>query len=280
MADMQVKVKLDEILFRLLCYKDLKVIRQDVLATLEHYPKLTPGYGHFSRSLADNILFLEGTIPLFHEGVQYNTPLKIWVMESYPLSPPIAMVVPGDDMVITPQHKYVDFGGFITRVEYMDRWNSSNNLLGVVQRLSGIFSANPPLRDKAVGVDYTPNVYPEYTSSKQPELYSATVSPSYLNLDYAPSAPVDVQWKESDPRSYLPQQAPIFSQPIENYPQYPKAPSHNPFWTADEEAANNLYPTITPPPAYPGASNVNQAFDNVYSKQPKQNDQIGDRFLP
>lgn len=40
------------------------------------------------------LLNLEGTIPIFYRGNQYNIPVEIWLVASYPISPPVCFVRP------------------------------------------------------------------------------------------------------------------------------------------------------------------------------------------
>lgn len=40
------------------------------------------------------LLNLEGTIPIFYRGNQYNIPVEFWVVEAYPMSPPVCFVRP------------------------------------------------------------------------------------------------------------------------------------------------------------------------------------------
>lgn len=40
------------------------------------------------------LLDLEGTIPIFYRGNQYNIPVEFWIVENYPMSPPVCFVRP------------------------------------------------------------------------------------------------------------------------------------------------------------------------------------------
>lgn len=40
------------------------------------------------------LLNLEGTIPIFYRGNQYNIPVEFWLVEAYPMAPPVCFVRP------------------------------------------------------------------------------------------------------------------------------------------------------------------------------------------
>lgn len=53
--------------------------------------RLPPAHNDGSTS---TLLNLEGTIPIFYRGNQYNIPVEFWLVEAYPLAPPVCFVRP------------------------------------------------------------------------------------------------------------------------------------------------------------------------------------------
>ena len=45
------------------------------------------------------------------QGSKYNIPILVWVLEHYPLQAPLVYVVPTNDMIIKPNHPFVDGSG-------------------------------------------------------------------------------------------------------------------------------------------------------------------------
>ena len=108
---------------------------------------LTPRKGRSTTQ----VLNLVGTVPISYNGAQYNIPVTIWLVEAYPLSPPVCFVTPTPgnpkrptnihsylDMIIKPKHKHVDSQG-MCYFPYLSSWNPNNcNLYGLVQTMSKV----------------------------------------------------------------------------------------------------------------------------------------------
>ncbi|XP_078427748.1 protein ELC-like [Wolffia australiana] len=128
--------------------EDVKwLIRQHLISLLEAFPSLPPKSSVFThndgRSL--QLLQVEGTIPILFGGVVYNIPAVIWLLESYPRSPPSVFLTPTRDMVIQRNHPYVDRSGHVN-VAYLQNWiYPSSNLVDLVRLLSRLFGQHPPL---------------------------------------------------------------------------------------------------------------------------------------
>lgn len=100
-------------------------MRGDVYQLLRQIPSLQPNCGMFGGVLLPNVallrelsscnhshsgvllccvahndgttstlLNLEGTIPIFYRGNQYNIPVEFWIAESYPMAAPVCFVRP------------------------------------------------------------------------------------------------------------------------------------------------------------------------------------------
>jgi len=284
MTSLQKHVKLDEILFRLFCYKHVKTLRNELIQILDQYPNINPKTGHFSRCLADNILYLDGTLPINYEGNSYNIPINFWIHEGYPLNPPVCFVIPGEDMIVTPHHKYVDSTGCVVNFPYLDRWNAqTNNLTGAIQNIIAMFNTFPPLRAKGSGLEYKPTLYPIYaTEAPTPSASTYTGLVDYTPIDYTPNVDyTPLSGNNSYSSNPFVASAPV-SPPPANPFLFPQPPSHNPF-VEDDPFAPSLYPTLAPsgnPPPYQGnhstdsGNNVDNAFANVYLRQPNKMTQL------
>lgn len=49
------------------------------------------------------LLCLIGTIPIVYNGSNYNIPLNIWIVDSYPFAPPVIYVTPTSDILSKDQ---------------------------------------------------------------------------------------------------------------------------------------------------------------------------------
>ena len=43
---------------------------------------------------ASTLINLAGTIPIYYRGNQYNIPMEFWIVEAYPMAPPVCYVRP------------------------------------------------------------------------------------------------------------------------------------------------------------------------------------------
>ena len=66
------------------------------------------------------LLCIHGLLPISFRQVSYNIPVAVWVTREYPRQPPIAYVVPTNDMLVKAG-KYVDVSGRC-RIEYVQHW--------------------------------------------------------------------------------------------------------------------------------------------------------------
>ena len=92
------------------------------------------------------LLVFSGTIPISYGGAQYNIPITMWIVDSYPFAPPQCFVTPTADMIITPKHKHVDSQG-MCYFPYISSWNpNACNLVDLVGVMCKAFSETPPVR--------------------------------------------------------------------------------------------------------------------------------------
>eukprot|EP01112_Ceratiomyxa_fruticulosa_P010891 TRINITY_DN2903_c0_g1_i1.p1 TRINITY_DN2903_c0_g1~~TRINITY_DN2903_c0_g1_i1.p1 ORF type:complete len:387 (+),score=78.78 TRINITY_DN2903_c0_g1_i1:171-1331(+) len=144
---MQYVSVLDEILYRLRLYRDPQRIRNEVIDLIRQYPSLYPVQGSLQPS-GPPLLHLVGTIPIIYGGVQYNIPIKLWIVDQYPYAPPTVFVSPTPEMIITPRHKHVDAAGMVY-LPYLSTWSPLTcSLPGLAAVLSKVFSEDPPVRSQ------------------------------------------------------------------------------------------------------------------------------------
>ncbi|KAM1263280.1 hypothetical protein ACFXTH_028288 [Malus domestica] len=123
------------------------LIRTHLVSITSAYPSLEPKTATFTHNdgRSVNLLQADGTIPMSYEGVTYNIPVVIWLMDSYPRHPPCVYVNPTRDMVIKRAHAHVNPSGLVT-VPYLQNWvYPSSNLVELVKNLSAVFGQDPPL---------------------------------------------------------------------------------------------------------------------------------------
>ncbi|CAN0843621.1 Protein ELC [Linum grandiflorum] len=123
------------------------LIRQHLLALVTSYPSLEPKTATFTHNdgRSVNLLQADGTIPMMFQGVTYNIPVIIWLMDSYPRYPPCVYVNPTRDMIIKRPHAHVNPSGLVS-VSYLQNWiYPSSNLLDLIRELSSVFGRDPPL---------------------------------------------------------------------------------------------------------------------------------------
>ncbi|RLN47519.1 hypothetical protein BBJ29_000607 [Phytophthora kernoviae] len=137
---------LDQILSSLQCYTQSSRVRGDVYNLLGQIPSLQPNCGTFAHNdgTTSTLLSLEGTIPIFYRSNQYNIPVEFWVVETYPMAPPVCFVRPTADMMVKPGHPHVTSDGYV-KIPYTSDWRPDFTLLELVAHMCSIFGNMPPV---------------------------------------------------------------------------------------------------------------------------------------
>ncbi|KAK8575700.1 hypothetical protein V6N13_033040 [Hibiscus sabdariffa] len=138
------------------------LIRQHILSLVSDYPSLEPKTATFTHhdGRSVDLLQADGIIPMPFQGITYNIPVIIWLMESYPRYPPAVYVNPTRDMIIKRPHPHVSPSGLVS-VPYLHNWiYPSSNLVDLVVNLISAFSLDPPLYSRR-----RPNPNPSINSS-------------------------------------------------------------------------------------------------------------------
>ncbi|KAJ0401644.1 hypothetical protein ATCC90586_008954 [Pythium insidiosum] len=170
---------LDQILSSLQIYVQSSRVRQDVYNLLRQIPSLQPNCGTFAHNdgTTSTLLNLEGTIPIFYRGNQYNIPVEFWMVETYPHAPPVCFVRPTADMMVKPGHPHVTSDGFV-KIPYITEWRQDFTLVELVAHMCSIFGNIPPVFRRPA------QATPQFSSSP----YSQSPATSNMNGYYQQSA--------------------------------------------------------------------------------------------
>ncbi|XP_020202868.1 protein ELC-like [Cajanus cajan] len=173
------------------------LIRQQLVSLTTAFPSLEPKTASFTHNdgRSVNLLQAEGTIPMTFQGVTYNIPVIIWLMESYPRHPPCVYVNPTRDMIIKRPHPHVNPSGLVS-VPYLHDWvYPGSNLVDLVLDLSLRFGRDPPLYSQR-----RPNPNPNPNPSPNPN-----PPPNFGN---SPSSFGSAHGHSQPPRTYPPRSYP------------------------------------------------------------------------
>ncbi|KAL7107775.1 hypothetical protein ACP275_06G075500 [Erythranthe tilingii] len=141
-------------------------IRQHLLHLIEAYASLQPKTAVFTHNdgRTVNLLQADGTVPMSYQGVTYNIPVIIWLMESYPQHAPLVFVNPTRDMIIKRPHPFVSPNGIVS-IPYIHSWVfPSSNLVELARNLSHFFARDPPLYSQRKPSNPNPNPSPSPNS--------------------------------------------------------------------------------------------------------------------
>ncbi|KAL4613454.1 tumor susceptibility gene 101 protein-like [Arapaima gigas] len=156
-------------------YRDLTV--REMSPVMSHYKDLKPSLDDyvFNDGSSKELVNLSGTIPVSYKGNVYNIPICLWLLDTYPYSPPICFVKPTSTMVIKTG-KHVDANGKIY-LPYLHEWKPlQSDLFGLIQVLILVFGEEPPVFSRPTtqppiqgfssfrpqNCDFSSSGYPEY----------------------------------------------------------------------------------------------------------------------
>lgn len=134
------------------------------------FPEMKPTTGTytFSDSSQRDLLKLIGNIPVKYEGRTYNFPVQLWLIDSFPFTPPICFLRPTSNMVIR-EGKHVDAKGRI-HLPGLHNWDyPKSSVVVLLNEMIQKFEEDPPLSSKN-----TPN-------NKDPHELLAMVSNFQIN---------------------------------------------------------------------------------------------------
>ncbi|XP_039989955.1 ubiquitin-conjugating enzyme E2 variant 3 isoform X2 [Xiphias gladius] len=132
------------------------------------YPGMKPATGTytFSDSTQKELLKLTGNVPVKYGGRTYNFPIQLWLMDSFPFTPPICLVRPTPNMVIR-EGKHVDARGRIY-LPGLHNWDyPKSSVVGLLTEMIAKFEEDPPLSSKTTGDNRDPHELLAFVSSLQ-----------------------------------------------------------------------------------------------------------------
>uniref|UniRef100_UPI0037E98F62 ubiquitin-conjugating enzyme E2 variant 3 n=1 Tax=Semicossyphus pulcher TaxID=241346 RepID=UPI0037E98F62 len=139
-------------------YKYHEVAIEELQKIHRIYPGMKPFTGTytFSDSTQKDLLKLIGNIPVQYEGRSYNFPILLWLLDSFPFTPPICLLRPTANMVIR-EGKHVDARGriFLPGLHNWDHPKSS--VVGLLNEMVAKFEEAPPLSAKTTGDNKDPH---------------------------------------------------------------------------------------------------------------------------
>nr|XP_055049267.1 ubiquitin-conjugating enzyme E2 variant 3 [Misgurnus anguillicaudatus] len=118
----------------------------------------------FTDSSQKDLLKIIGNIPIRYQGHSYNLPILLWLLDSFPFTPPICFLRPTSSMVIR-EGKHVDSKGriYLPGLHNWDHPKSSVN--GLLAEMIAKFEEEPPLGTKSSGPAENPNDLLAYVSN-------------------------------------------------------------------------------------------------------------------
>ncbi|KAF4389072.1 hypothetical protein F8388_026801 [Cannabis sativa] len=184
------------------------LIRQHLVSLTSSYPSLEPKTATFTHNdgRSVNLLQADGTVPMSFQGVTYNIPVVIWLMETYPRHPPCVYVNPTRDMIIKRPHPHVNPSGLVS-IPYLQNWvYPSSNLVDLSRNLSIMFGRDPPLySQRRPNPNSSPNPNPNPNPSPSPS-HGSSFGPSSSgnSLNLGPAVSSGYTRPAIPPRAYPP----------------------------------------------------------------------------
>uniref|UniRef100_A0A3P8SPL2 UEV and lactate/malate dehyrogenase domains n=1 Tax=Amphiprion percula TaxID=161767 RepID=A0A3P8SPL2_AMPPE len=132
------------------------------------YPGMRPSTGTytFSDSTQKDLLKLTGNIPVKYEGRSYNFPIQLWLMDSFPFTPPICLLKPTPNMVIR-EGKHVDARGRIY-LPGLHNWDHpKSSVVCLLTEMIAKFEEDPPLSSKNAADNKDPHELLAFVSNLQ-----------------------------------------------------------------------------------------------------------------
>ncbi|EIW85218.1 UEV-domain-containing protein [Coniophora puteana RWD-64-598 SS2] len=206
----------------------------DIDAALSRFTTLRPKSDVYTYDdgRSQLLLCLHGTLPITFRGTTYNIPIAVWIAREYPRRPPIAYVVPTQDMLVRSS-KHVDVSGrcLTGYIQDWERKSESCNLSALLESMQAEFSRGPPV----------------YAKPKQTSSLTQQVSPAPSPIHSTRPAGVESAL-DSSPSSNRPTLPP---KPVSSSsPPVPPRPASE-HYDAASPTANLLSRPPPPPPPLP-----------------------------
>ncbi|XP_053111754.1 ubiquitin-conjugating enzyme E2 variant 3 isoform X2 [Hemicordylus capensis] len=125
-------------------FRDLTI--EELKNVNELYPNIVFSMNTYTfkdGSLKD-LLNFSGTVPVKYQGNSYNIPICLWILDSYPFTPPICFLKPTANMGISVG-KHVDARGRIY-LPYLQNWSHPQSvIIGLLKEMITKFEEELPL---------------------------------------------------------------------------------------------------------------------------------------
>ncbi|KAJ7632582.1 UEV-domain-containing protein [Roridomyces roridus] len=199
----------------------------DIAAALDRFPSLRPKSDiyTFDDGRTQLLLCLHGLLPISFRNAEYNIPVAVWVTHDFPREPPLAYVVPTQEMLVKPGPN-LDVSGR-SNLDYVQLWARKSegcSLPALLDAMQAEFSKSPPVYAKPRATTASEQQMSRPTSSQPPEQLLRPIS-----QDSRPNLPPKPQQGPSlPPKPQTPISAPSVPQPPPRPdlgpPQYRPAP--------------------------------------------------------
>ncbi|KAJ0041598.1 hypothetical protein NL108_011970 [Boleophthalmus pectinirostris] len=123
-----------------------RIVAEDINTALTHFKNLTPAMNTYvyNDGVTKNLMCLSGTISTIFNSNIYNTPVSVWLEESYPQSAPIVYVQPTKEMMII-KRSFVSNNGEV-QLPYLEEWKQGEcDLVSLLQVIAATFGEFPPV---------------------------------------------------------------------------------------------------------------------------------------
>lgn len=136
-------------------YRNRPYIKQQLLEASSRYHQLQFKKAEFVHNdgRCSQLCMLSGTLPMTHTGVVYNIPIDVFIVEAFPDEPPKVYVRPTADMIVSPNHLFVEPDGSVNITKFISgqtrttagRWSRNYRLADFLCHLSAKFGDMSPL---------------------------------------------------------------------------------------------------------------------------------------
>lgn len=145
-------------------FRDVAVEELQKVSRLHPDMKLISGTYTSSDSLQKDLLKLVGNIPVRYQGRSYNLPILLWLLDSFPFTPPVCFLRPTSSMVIR-EGKHVDSKGRI-HLPGLHTWDHpKSSVNGLLAEMIAKFEEEAPLSTKSAAQGDDPNNLLTYVSN-------------------------------------------------------------------------------------------------------------------
>ncbi|KAF5903306.1 ubiquitin-conjugating enzyme E2 variant 3-like [Clarias magur] len=139
-------------------YKFHDVAVEEIQKIHSSYPdmKTVAGTYTYSDSSQKDLLKVLVNIPVRYQGRSYNLPIQLWLLDSFPFTPPICLLRPTASMVIR-EGKHVDAKGRIY-LPALHNWDHpKSSVTALLEEMIAKFEEDPPLATKTTGDEKDPS---------------------------------------------------------------------------------------------------------------------------